>query len=106
MDNFYNQKALLSIHNDHLKHKKLTYVCHILLILQKAIIIAFSDADHGNQSDSKDISGYLVKFAGNIVYWRSRKQSYVAAHSTEAELLAVRDCLTFVIYLRNLVSEF
>ena len=48
----------------------------------------FSDADWGNNSDRKSISGYVTIIAGGAVAWSSKKQQTVALSTAEAEYIA------------------
>ena len=46
----------------------------------------YTDADWaGNKADRRSISGYCTFVGGNLVTWRSKKQSVVARSSAEAE---------------------
>ena len=48
----------------------------------------FSDADWGNNSDQKSISGYVTIITGGAIAWSSKKQQTVALSTTEAEYIA------------------
>ena len=53
-------------------------------------ITGFSDADWaGSRSDRRSTSGYCTFVGGNLVTWRSKKQSVVARSSAEAEYRAM-----------------
>lgn len=57
-------------------------------------VSAFSDSDYGSCLISrKSISVYVVLLNGNLVSWRSKKQSAVTLSSTEAEYVALCDCV-------------
>lgn len=69
-------------------------------------ITAFVDADHANNLvDRKSISGYILKLNNNIVCCRSKKQNNVALSSAEAEYYALSDCLTEILFLRQVLSN-
>jgi hypothetical protein len=48
-------------------------------------IMAYSDTDWACNSDRKSTSGYCTLVGGNLVIWRSKKESVVARSSAEAE---------------------
>ena len=45
----------------------------------------FSDADWGNNSDQKSISGYVTIIAGGAIAWSSKKQQTVALSTADNE---------------------
>ncbi|KAL0375663.1 UNVERIFIED_CONTAM: Retrovirus-related Pol polyprotein from transposon RE2 [Sesamum calycinum] len=54
------------------------------------LIEAYSDADYaGSKDDRKSTSGYCTYVGGNLVTWRSKKQTTVARSSAEAEYRAM-----------------
>ena len=57
---------------------------------QRRDIEAFSDADWaGSVQDRRSTSGYYTYVWGNLVTWRSKKQSMVSKSSVEAEFRAM-----------------
>lgn len=66
---------------------------------ENRIIKVFTDGDWaGSAEDRKSISRYCTFVWGNLVTWRSKKQTVVARSSTEAEFRAmakgyVKDCV-------------
>lgn len=52
-------------------------------------IEGFADADWGGSTDAKSTTCYCTKVWGNIVTWRSKKQTVVARSSAEAEYRAI-----------------
>ncbi|KAL0370961.1 UNVERIFIED_CONTAM: Retrovirus-related Pol polyprotein from transposon RE2 [Sesamum angustifolium] len=48
-------------------------------------IEAYSDADYAGSKDRKSTSGYCTYVGGNLVTWRSKKQTTVARSSAQAE---------------------
>ena len=49
-------------------------------------IECFFDVDWvGSKEDRRSISGYCVFFVGNLISWKSKKQSVVSRSSTESE---------------------
>ena len=47
----------------------------------------FCDADWGNGSDQKSISGYVTIIAGGAITWSSKKQATIALSTAEAEYI-------------------
>ncbi|XP_057984616.1 uncharacterized mitochondrial protein AtMg00810-like [Hevea brasiliensis] len=45
----------------------------------------FADSDWAGSTDTKSTTGYCTKIWGNVVTWRSKKQTVVARSSAEAE---------------------
>lgn len=66
----------------------------------------YVDADWaGDISDRKSSSGYLFKFHGGVIDWSCRKQKCVALSSTEAEYIALAECLQEVLWIRKLMDD-
>ena len=65
----------------------------------------FSDADWGNNSDRKSISGYVTIIAGGAMAWSSKKQQTVALSTAEAEYIATTHVAKQVLWHRSLYSE-
>ncbi|CAK1597248.1 unnamed protein product [Parnassius mnemosyne] len=71
------------------------------------ILDCFVDADWaGDIIDRKSTTGFVIRLFGNIIYWKSKKQSSVTKSSTFAEYVALSEAVTelnFLIYLINYV---
>lgn len=66
----------------------------------------FSNASYANNSmDRKSTSGYLFKFAGGAVCWKSRKQPVIATRSTEAEYIGYSIACKEAVWLKRLLQE-
>src|ERR1044072_604750 len=63
----------------------------------------YSDADwEGSISDRKSTNGYCTYVWGNLVTWRSKKQSVVAISSAEAEYRALAQSICEGLWLEEL----
>ena len=66
----------------------------------------FADADWaGSVEDSKSTTGYCTKVWGNLVTWRSKKQSVVARSSAEAEYRAIAQGVCELIWIKRLLHD-
>ena len=69
-------------------------------------IEASADADWaGSPDDRRSISGYCMLVRGNLVTWRSKKQSVVARSSAEAEYRAMAQGICELLWLQKLLEE-
>ena len=56
----------------------------------KLDLILYTDSDYaGSLIDGRSTTGYWIMLGGNLVTWRSNKQSVVSKSSTEAEFWAI-----------------
>eukprot|EP00252_Welwitschia_mirabilis_P002409 TRINITY_DN1235_c0_g1_i6.p1 TRINITY_DN1235_c0_g1~~TRINITY_DN1235_c0_g1_i6.p1 ORF type:complete len:1428 (+),score=264.56 TRINITY_DN1235_c0_g1_i6:585-4868(+) len=69
-------------------------------------IEAYTDADWaGCPDDRRSTTGYCTILGGNLVTWRSKKQSVVARSSAEAEYRAMAQGICELLWLRKLMEE-
>ena len=69
-------------------------------------IEVFTDADWaGSTVDRRSTTGYCTFVWGNLVTWRSKKQSVVARSSAEAEFRAMAHGICEGMWLRRLLNE-
>lgn len=69
-------------------------------------LIGYADADWaGDKEDRKSTSGYVFQLFGNTISWASRKQATVALSSTEAEYVALTECVCEAKWIMSLLDE-
>ncbi|GAB2282554.1 hypothetical protein Dimus_039553 [Dionaea muscipula] len=69
-------------------------------------IEGFSDADWaGSPFDRRSTTGYCVFVGGNLVFWKSKKQSVVVRSSAESEYRALAYVTSDATYFRQLLDE-
>ena len=70
-------------------------------------IDVYCDADYGNdKNSSKSINGQCTFVYWCLVNWSSKKQSKVSTSTCQAELLAIADGVSELIYIKQLMSDF
>ena len=68
-------------------------------------IIAFSEADWASErTDSRFVSGFVIKCNGSIMFYKSKKQTLIAMSSLEAEYIALVSTVKQVLYLWDIVK--
>jgi len=69
-------------------------------------IESFSDADWaGSKTDRRSTSGFCVFLGGNLIAWKSKKQSVVSRSSAESEYRAMANATCEIMWLRHLMEE-
>ncbi|CAN6695941.1 unnamed protein product [Malus baccata var. baccata] len=69
-------------------------------------ILAYGDADWaGNALDRKSTTGFCTFVRGNLVTWKSKKQTIIARSSAEVEYRAMAATSYELIWLKGLLSE-
>src|SRR5690606_6274732 len=67
---------------------------------------AYCDADWGgDRQERKSTSGYCLFLGGACIIWASRRQSSIAASSTEAEWMASALATQELLWVRHLLLE-
>ena len=70
------------------------------------IIECFSNADWtGSKEDMRSTSGYCVFVEGNLVSWKSKKQSVVSRFSAKSEYRAMTQSVCEIIWLHQRLME-
>ena len=69
-------------------------------------IIGYSDADwSGDTFDCKSTTGYLFQICRMDITWQSKKQSYVALSTVEAEYVALPGAAQEAVWLKQLNQD-
>ncbi|XP_004292800.1 PREDICTED: uncharacterized mitochondrial protein AtMg00810-like [Fragaria vesca subsp. vesca] len=69
-------------------------------------IMGYTDTDWaGNSLDRKSTTGFCTFVGGNLVSWRSKKQTVVSRSSAEAEYRAMASTACELIWLKGLLSD-
>ena len=67
---------------------------------------AYTDADWaGSSSDRKSTSRYCTSLGGNLITWRSKKQTVVARSSAKAEYRAMAHTSCELMWINHLFEE-
>ena len=67
----------------------------------------YVDADWaGDKVDRKSTTGYVIRFFGNVIYWKTRKQGSVTKSSTAAEYVALSEAVSEIKVIINLLKDF
>ena len=70
-------------------------------------LVGFSDVNYaGNKGDRKSTSSYCTFVGGNLVTWKSKKQTVVSRSSVEAEYCAMAHTTCELIWLKALHEDF
>uniref|UniRef100_A0A7N2LS35 Integrase catalytic domain-containing protein n=1 Tax=Quercus lobata TaxID=97700 RepID=A0A7N2LS35_QUELO len=70
------------------------------------VLRAFSDADWaGDPTDRRSTTGYCFLLGSSLISWQSKKQTFVAHSSTEAEYRALADTTSELLWLRWLLKD-
>jgi len=69
-------------------------------------LVVYTDADHaGFLPDRRSTSGYCTMLWGNVVTWRSKKQTVVSRSSAEAELRAIAHGVCEGLWIIRILKE-
>ncbi|XP_043697226.1 uncharacterized mitochondrial protein AtMg00810-like [Telopea speciosissima] len=69
-------------------------------------IVGFSDADWaGSDGDRRSTTGYCTFFGGNLVTWKSKKQTTVARSSAEVEYRAMARTAAELMWVHSFARE-
>jgi len=69
-------------------------------------VVCYSDVDWaGSPSYRRSTSGYCISIGGNLISWKSKKQSVVARTSVEAEYRVMALAACELVWLKQLYRE-
>ncbi|XP_048232884.1 uncharacterized mitochondrial protein AtMg00810-like [Ricinus communis] len=68
-------------------------------------IIGFSDADWVGSCDRKSTSGFCTFVGGNLVTWKSKKQTVTARYSAKAEYRAMASTASELIWIKQVLKD-
>ena len=72
----------------------------------KLDLVMYTDSDFaGSRVDYRSTTGYCTFLGGNLVTWRSKKQSVVSKSSTEAEFRAMSKGIDEAMWIKHLLEE-
>eukprot|EP00257_Ricinus_communis_P028007 XP_025015421.1 uncharacterized protein LOC112536782 [Ricinus communis] len=69
------------------------------------IVAGFSDADWADSCNRKSTSGFCVFVGGNLVTWKSKKQSVTARSSAEAEYRAMASTASELVWIKQVLTD-
>ena len=72
----------------------------------KEIIDCYVDADHaGDKNNRRSTTGFFIRFFGNVIFWKVKKQSNVEKSSTAAEYVALSEAVSEVKVIKSLLRD-
>ena len=76
------------------------------IVCDPLILVGYVDANWGeNLVDRKSITGYVFLLCGAAISWKSKRQDTVAKSTMESEYMALSDCASEAMFLRQLLAE-
>ena len=90
-----------------LRYLKSTFFHGLFYSTQSSLVLcAFSDTDWvGDPTNHRSTTGYCFLLGSSLISWRSKKQTFVARSSTEAEYRALADTTSELLWLRWLLTD-
>ncbi|MEM7061309.1 MAG: Ty1/Copia family ribonuclease HI [Pseudomonadota bacterium] len=70
------------------------------------VINGYVDSDFATDpTNRRSVTGYLVTIGESLVSWKSKQQASATLSSTEAEYVAMSQCATEMVFIRNLLRD-
>jgi len=95
----YNQLLLILRYLKHTIYKKRSFHCNGLQLT------FYVDASHGLHTDGKGHTGFEIRAGDDCIFCKSTKQRVNALSSTESEIIALAESLTFLDWILSLYRE-
>ena len=74
--------------------------------LTAEILDCYVDADWaGDSEDRKPTTGFVIRFCGNVIYWKTKKQNSVTKSSTSAEYVALSEAVSEIKFIKSLLND-
>jgi hypothetical protein len=68
-------------------------------------LIGYADADFANDKiDRKSITGNIIYYKGNPIFWNSKKQTILAQSTNEAEIISCNSICKQLMFYKNLIK--
>jgi hypothetical protein len=71
----------------------------------KSTITAYADSSFATATMRRSPYGYVVMMNGTPISWRAKIPNLVAKSTTEAEFIAISECISEVVFILNLLNE-
>ena len=95
------QRALKYVHDT----PEYGNVLHASTNTREINITGIADATYAADPDTRrSVTGFLIYVDSNLMFWKSRMQDSVALSSTEAEYMAVSQCLCEMLFIIQVVE--
>ena len=59
----------------------------------------------GDTNHRKSVTGYIIKYAGGTIYYKTKFQDTIAMRSTEAEFTAACDAAKAILYIQSILDK-
>lgn len=70
------------------------------------LLDCYVDSDFaGDIVSRKSTTGYVIRFYGNSIYWKSKKQNCVTKSSSFAEYVSLSEAVTEIIFITSLIQD-
>jgi hypothetical protein len=69
-------------------------------------ITAYTDADYNSCNiTQRSTTGYVIKWRGCLIAWKSKRQRTVALSATEAEYMDITDAAKHILWMRRMICN-
>ena len=75
--------------------------------LDNEMLDCYVDADWASDKNNRQSTTvYIIRYYGNSIFWKAKKQSSVAKSSTAAEYVTLSDAVSEIKVIKNLLKDF